>query len=675
MPKNDPDDLLEEGGGDEGGKGSAVAEVAVKGKGSSVRQALKNAGLKGEAKGMQQKFQDILRNPRNKIAAKRISPKTWQAGDKKYDCEDTVELPPPMTLEEIGQHLKENYGGKKWNVKVFDEDGEVLDAKNIDVPGNPIINADAMEQFEVPSVEDLGLGGDDDDAQSPVDREIETKQKEGKALELDEQNAKLRKRIAELEGKSNGHLKESSEEAAKKAIDAALASQQAKHDAEMKTFREAQEKESMERRLTEGFNTQIAGLKELITKKPDEGGGVRDVLSRIDTLKLEFNGNLKDTLGSYKEATNQQINSLEKHFTAQVAALQQSITAQANHKPESPFKDVVPLITASIEKSSAGYKDVIGPLLAAMTQRNESEAAPPPNPLKETIELLQLTGAMQSPNSQPKDFGNRVVDFAEKMAPDVLRFVERERAEGRAVTETAIQNQLKLIAQKISKDVSEHAGKTIQQIAAQRGLPAPQPQPAQQQVVQQQVVQQQPVQQVAPNQIPNQNPVGQITQEEQARYARGNIRTEAPPPPHDEEPEAEETEEPDEDLSPEEEMSARVNDTLALLDREMVVRPKKITWTRFAWDNLPGDVCDKIVYANNDMDVYEAVKPFADEELANKIWNRIKAKPDAKEFIVAGINQIKAWAVQIDEQKKQASAALQQAQAQQQVQQQPPAQG
>jgi hypothetical protein len=661
MPKN-PDDLLEEeDGGDDGPKGSAVAEVAVKGKGSSVREALKRAGLKSEAKGMQQKFQELLRNPRNKIAAKRIAPKTWSQGEKKYDCEDVVELPPPMTLDEVAQHLKENYGGKKWNVRVFDEDGEVLDAKNIDVPGNPIINADAMEQFNVPSVEDLSFDEDEgrEDMRSPIDREIESKQKEGKALELEEMNARLRARIAQLEGKGNGQHKEPSEETTKKSIEAALASQQAKHDTEMKEFRAAQDKESMERRMTDGFNRQMSDLRELITKKPDDAGGaIRDVLSRIDTLKLEFSGQLKDTLNSYKDSTSQQINSLEKHFTSQVAALQQAVTAQANHRPENPIRDVIPLLTSSIEKSTKGYQDIMAPLMTAILTKSEVEAAPS-NPVKDTIELLQLTGAIPGPNSQPKDFGNRVVDFAEKMAPDVLNFIEKERTRGAELTKEAVQNQLKLIAQKISNDVSQHASQTIRQIAAQRGLPAPQPQPQPQpQPAQVQQVQQvQPVQQVqqpAPVQQVAASPVGQVTPEEQARYAQRHISER-----HEE---AEEESEGEEELSPEEEMAARVNDTLAVLDREMVVRPKKITWTRFAWDNLPGDVLDKVVFANDDMDVYEAVKPYADEELTNRVWGRIKAKPDAKEFIVAGINQIKAWAVQIEEQKKQAAALLQQAQ-------------
>lgn len=664
MPKNDPDEILEEG--EEGAsRGSAVAEVAVKGKGNSVRQALKNAGLKSEAKGMQQKIQDLLRNPRNKIAAKRIAPKTWTQGDKKYDCEDLIELPPPMTLDEVAQHLKENYGGKKWNVAVYDEDGEILDRKNIDVPGNPIINADAMEQFDIPSVDDLSLGGEGEgEEKSPMDREIETKEKEGKSLELDEQNARLRARIAVLEGKGNGQHKESSEDAAKKAITEALAAQQAKHDAEMKSFRDGQEKESMERRMTDGFNRQMADLRELITKKPDDtGGAIRDVLARIDTLKMEFNGNLKDTLNSYKDSTNQQINSLEKHFSNQVASIRDAITAMANRPHDDPLKHMIPLITGSIAQSTKGYSEVITPLLAAMTARNESEAAPPTNPMKETIELLQMTGMVPGPNSVQKDFGNRVVDFAEKMAPDVLNFIKEERTRGVEVTKETVQNQLKLIAQKISNDVSQHASKTIQQIAAQqRGLPAPQAPPQAAQPVQQ------PAAPVAPGQMPNQNPVGTITPEEQVRYQQRHVSTPVAPE-HEEHGDGGEEEE-QQELTPEEEMSARVNDTLDLLDREMIVRPKKITWTRFAWDTLPGDILDKVVFANDDVDVYNAIKDFADEDLANRIWGRIKAKPEAKEFLVAGINQIKAWAVQIEQQKKEAAAVLAQ-----RGQVPPPAQG
>lgn len=100
-------------------------------------------------------------------------------------------------------------------------------------------------------------------------------------------------------------------------------------------------------------------------------------------------------------------------------------------------------------------------------------------------------------------------------------------------------------------------------------------------------------------------------------------------------------------------MADRVNATLELLEKEMKVRPRKLEWPEFAWDNLPGQVLDQIVYANDEEDVYNAIKPFADAALADRIWELVRADAKCKDFIVNGINMIKAWAVELQEKQKE----------------------
>jgi hypothetical protein len=332
-----------------------------------------------------------------------------------------------------------------------------------------------------------------------------------------------------------------------------------------------------------------------------------------------------------------------------------------NHKPDDPLKSIVPLIVSSIERSTSGYKEMMGPLIMHMTAKEERENAPN-NPLEDTLETLGKFNLLGDKKSG--DFGSRVVDFAEKMAPEVLAFVREEKSKGREVTEAAIRNHLKLQAEKISREASatvkqeinrlEH--RVVQRIAT---LPTPASPGA------------------APAQVPS--PVGLISKAElDARQ-----RAAAPPPaatqpvvqqqpaaapPQPAQPPVSKSEpEPDdgeddgdeeaEEMTPEEEMAARVNSTLSILEREMKIRPRQVTWPNAAWDDLPGAVLDQIIFATDEEDVYKAIQPYADPALSERIWNMVRSNPQAKEFIVAGVNLIKGWAVEVQRKQQEAAAA------------------
>lgn len=657
-------------------EGKSEAEVNVKGKGRTVDEALKKAGLRDQAKGTKPKLNDLLQDPRNKIVVRRVFPKTFRGPDgKSYDCEDIVEVPPPMTLDEITAHLRQELGGKKWNLQVKDEDGEVLDAKNIDIPGDPKINPDeANSQFSIPN--DFTLPEDEEEEvveEDPLDREIKQKAKESKVLELERQNAELRRKIKQAsKGNGNGLGDDDEEEHVDvgEAIAEALAKQDEKHQAELRLRDEKEEKQSMEKRLTDKLNSEIGSLRTLIegfsSKSKDDGANAssfRESMtkldSKLDNLQTKFTSDLKDTLGGYKEATNTQIQALKDNFASQISNLQNSINNLANRPaPENPMKDMLPLITGSMDRSSASYKEMMGPLITAVTASKGEESGG--GGVMETIQMLQTVGALPGSN---RDFGTRVVDFAEKMAPDVLNFIKEERNKGVDVTKEALQNQMKLVAAKISKEVTEHSVQEIRRLDAQRnqqqrGLPAPAAQQGQQQPGPQPGPQQQapvPQQQNAPS------PTGRMSPQEIASRQR------VEKPPVAEEPDEDEgDEEEGPPLTPEQEMAERVNATLELLEREMTVRPRKVTWPTFAWDELPGQVLDQIIFSNDDADVYTAIKPYADPALADRIWAKIKAEPQSKEFIVAGINLIKGWAIKLQEQQRaEAQQGTQEAPAQQ----------
>jgi len=679
MPKGKAaeEDLLKDlpEGGDEG-SGAGAAEVAVRGKGRTVGDALRKAGLKGAAKDLRGKFNDLLHDPKNKIVASRIFPRQVRnpADGKMRDCADVVDLPPPMSLDEIINHLREEYGGRKWNVTVSDEDGDVLDRRNVDVPGEPRYIQRPEDEFQIPSLEDFAKeNGEEEPEIDPMDREINNAEKQSRLLMLERQNAQLRAQVAEATGQ--GHKKNGEVPVADQ-IKAALAEQDARHRTELSERDKKAEMGDLERRLTTDSDRRFAEMKTLIESvkagNPVQGTAMSDLGHKLELLQTSIDSKIKDTLSQYKEMTNTQINALERGMDSKFNSIQTTLAAIQNRPhEENPMKAMIPLITSSIERSTSGYKEMMTPLLNHMTAKQEAASEPAQSPLEETLETLGKFNMLGDRKSG--DFGSRVVDFAEKMAPEVMGFIRDEKKAGREVTENAIKNHLKLQAEKISRDVSAAAAQEIRKIrqeSQQRpGLPAPAAQTTNNQGA------------AAPSMV------GRMSPEEIAQRQRPNTtasvpapaaptptpapivasapatplqpKVQAPPPsqpePEPEEPEEEEEEE--EEMTVEEEMSARVNSVLALLEREMRVRPRTITWPNAAWEDLPGEVLDKVIFANDEEGVYDAIKPYAAEELSERIWSVVRADARAKEFIVAGINLIKGWAIELQEKQRVAAEA------------------
>ncbi|MGH7259875.1 MAG: hypothetical protein ACREI9_04250, partial [Nitrospiraceae bacterium] len=215
--------------------------------------------------------------------------------------------------------------------------------------------------------------------------------------------------------------------------------------------------------------------------------------------------------------------------------------------------------------------------------------------------------------------------------------------------------------EKISREVSAAAAKEIRAIKAEQsrpGLPAP----AAQTTGPQGQKGASPVGSMSPEEIAARTPKPAAPTPAASAPAPAPVASApaAPPPvpaqkvarPPQPEPEEEEEGEP---LTVEEEMSDRVDSTLDILEREMKIRPRQITWPNAAWDDLPAEVLDQIIYANDEEDVYKAIEPYADKELSERIWAIVRADPKAKEFIVAGINLIKGWAVELQEKQRAAA--------------------
>jgi hypothetical protein len=493
---------------------------------------------------------------------------------------------------------------------------------------------------------------EEEDNSDPIDREIAAKTKQSKVLELERANARLQREIIELRGGNNGSEKPEVDVGA--AIREALEKQDEKHSREMESMKRERDREDRDRKWQEQLDRQSTEFREALKSKGDSesasSSGLKDIQHQIDLMRQDFKSELKDTLSSYKETTNQQITALEKGFSKDLQNLQ---TAIQNQKPQdNPIKDMVPLISSSIERSTSGYKDVIQPLMQFVASKPESVE----NPMKETIEIMQTLGALPKSDGEPRDFGTRVVDFAEKMAPKVFEYISEQREQGMEVTKQAVQNQMKIVAQKIANDVSQHAGKTIRQVATERGqlLPAPQ---HQQQVPQPTPQPQGQTTYAPPSPPPAQPPQSALQPQPVQPPAPAPASQPQPAPsPQPQPAPSQGGEEEEESLTVEDEMKDRVNATLEILEREMKLRPRNLEWPKFAWDNLPAVVLEQIIFANDEEDVYNAIKPYADQTLADRIWQLIRSDQAAKDFIVSGINTIKSWAVEVQEKQRQAIA-------------------
>jgi hypothetical protein len=675
------DDLLKtlpeaEGEGQEGEEegGTSSAEVAVRGKGRTVGDALRKAGLKGQAKEVKGKFNELLKNPTNKITAVRIFPRTMRGPQgKTVDCSEVVDLPPPLALDEIIQHLHDEYGGKKWNITVLDEDGEVVDRRNVDVPGDPKYHHKAEDDFQVPDLNDMLGNGEQEEEEvpeDPMDREIANAEKQSRLLMVERQNATLRGQLAEARGD-----KKQVDVPVADQIKAALAENDARHRAELLERDKRAEMSDLERRMRDDSTRRFDEMKGLIEKmqagNPAQSTAMVDLGHKLELLQTSLDNKIDKALGQYRETTNMQINALEKGVDGKLAAIQASLAAMQNRPhEENPMKAMIPLITSSIERSTSGYKEMMGPLLQHMTAKEERDNVPA-NPLEDTLETLGKFNLLGDRKSG--DFGSRVVDFAEKLAPEVLAFVRDEKSKGREVTEAAIRNHLKLQAEKISRDVSVAAQQEIRQIAAKTLRPAlPGPTAPSQTVSHQGNVGPSPVGRISTQEstdrqrrdVPAIQPAAATPAAAPAPAApapAAPIQTtpvvSRPEPAHAEdsgdEGEGEEEEE-GSDMTVEEEMAARVNSTLTILEREMKIRPRQVTWPNAAWDDLPGPVLDQIVFSSDEEDVYKAIQPYADQVLSDRIWNMVRSEPSAKEFIVAGINIIKGWAVELQQKQRAA---------------------
>jgi hypothetical protein len=667
-------DLDPEGGENGENGGSGTAEVAVRGRGRTVGDALRKAGLKGPLKDLKGKFNDLLRDPKNKIVASRIFPRQMRnpADGKSRDCSDVVDMPPPLTLEEIVSHLREEYGGKKWNVTVLDEDGDVLDRRNVDVPGDPKFIHRPEDDFQIPGMEEFGNAPQPEEPEiDPMDREINNQEKQSRLLMLERQNAQLRTQVAEAggNGKKNGEIPVADQ------IEAALAKQDARHRAELADRDKKAEMTSLESRLTSDSDRRFNEMKSLIESvkagNPAQGNALTELGHKMEMLQTSIDNKIEKTLGQYKELTNTQINALEKGMDSKLNSITASLAAIQNRPhEENPMKAMIPLITSSIERSTSGYKEMMTPLLNHMTAKQEAASESQSSPLEDTLETLGKFNLLGDRKSG--DFGARVVDFAEKMGPEIMAFIRDEKRAGRDVTENAIKNHLKLQAEKISRDVSAAAQQEIRKIRAESqsrpGLPAPTAQTTSHQgraapsmvgqMSPEEIAQRNRPNTTAPVAPPAPIPMTQVPQPAAAPSpGPANPPSQRVQPPVESDSDGGEEEEDGPELTVEEEMSARVDSVLTLLEREMKVRPRNITWPNVAWDDLPGTVLDQIIFASDEEGVYEAIKPYADPDISERVWALVRSSQQSKDFIVAGINLIKGWAIELQEKQKAALEA------------------
>jgi hypothetical protein len=89
----------------------------------------------------------------------------------------------------------------------------------------------------------------------------------------------------------------------------------------------------------------------------------------------------------------------------------------------------------------------------------------------------------------------------------------------------------------------------------------------------------------------------------------------------------------------------RVNWVLEGLLREMKLGVQEMQWPEKAFGALPKDILDRIVTANADRDIYDAISPWADTKLMEAIYSFLTDSNPQHEFyrkwVTAGINWMK----------------------------------
>lgn len=618
-----------------------------------------------------QTFATVIRGLENRIVAQRIAPPTTLDG---VPLGDSYEINPTddLTERDVAREIQDARGGNKWNVRVFGPDGNVLASKTLNVPGpaRPDPMADGFGNEQQPAGEEPPPEPTPEEQEAALAAQLEADpevvearkrerldqldvarmrreaEKEEYQARMDEAKAQRERTRRAMSGQpENGASGKGGDldSTIQRAIEAATGPLKEQNATLQRQLEERSRREDQQRAM----DAQTGPLKQMleaqqraldeITRKLNappaapQGPSTQDILSKLDAvkaeIKLETDRQIAATLGSLSSKYDNQF---------------QNILTQLGTLANRP-QDGGTLASTAV----SALKDI------AVAQRTGGAPSDPIETTSKVIGLVKNLGEMTGMGSAiPRDFPTMVVERVTDLAPQVLDFIERQRAANKGADE------IKADVQKMFKDYGlkmwQELDRTIKtEVRGALGQRRPAPAPALPAAAPSAAQGPPPPGVVAPpaGPVPGVSP-GVATAPAVVRFAvpqaapgpspvpvaaqqQPGAAAPAPPP----------AGAPQFGRPLDQEIRARVNWLLGILHKEIQLGVQRMTWPEKAYENLPKDIVDRIVTAATDRDLYEAVKPWADPNLLDAIWAQLAdSHPNHdynREWITAGINWIK----------------------------------
>lgn len=601
-------------------------------------------------RGLQQRFAKAIRDPNNKIIATRQQPPTLGDGTA---LGDTYEIPTHEALSEseIKKDISEARGGRKWIIRVYNEDDKILASKSMDVPGAPRLDPMMMDMGGG-TEEDPGMGGEQETLteEEQVEREIamdpqiikaqknlRLKQIQADEEEQDAKLAEIRARRAETEramkgdAHTNGNGHKTDDDKLMKAIEASTAPLKAANErmerelAEEKRRNAEKDAKADRRAELEAIAAPLKAaqestqkmLEQFMTKmgQPPAGPTTVELLAKLDAMKAEIKSDTKDQITAA-------INSVSAAFNSKVDNLQTLLTTMK--------KGDDPAVTALISLATGG-------------KGGSAEKDPFSSVEKLLTVLSKLQEVKGASETQPPDFPSYLVEKVAETTPEVLNFFKEQR--GAIPSKEEIEKMMRGAAMKMYEGLDASMKKELAAIRLNpNAAPAPQAAPAQQQA------QQTPAPAAAAPQAsagaPSAAPAPTIADfpaggkpaasggapAAGAPASTGGVLT------------------PDalfKSLSEQDRKvySKRVNWVLDGLLEEMKLGIRDMQWPAKAHGNLPKPIIDQFVEATTQEAIYDIIKPYAEPAKLDAIWSYVgpthKQSEWYQEWLAEGINWIK----------------------------------
>jgi hypothetical protein len=616
-------------------------------------------GTAGEDRASLQRFSRAVKDPNNKIIATRQQPPVTDEGVALGDTYD-IATHEDQSEEEIRRDIAEARGGRKWIVRVYDPDNQIIACRSVTVGGQPRLdpmfgNGDLQEEPMEPQTElseqellEQTLARDPEIMKAQKNLRLrqlqnEQEEEEAKAAELRARRVAAEKAMkGEGEnGHSNGngrkHRRDENEEdeddRLMKVIEASNAPLKEANAALQRRLDEAERRNSEKESKAEQqrmIEAQTGPLKDMLAAQktamdqmmaklnapPPTGPTTDAILAKLDAMKVEIKGDTKD----------------------QIMAVVTQLTSKID--------TVATTLNTFMAK---GSDPATNALIALATSGNKGGAAPvdPYAGLERALKALQNLKSLTTQETvAPPDFPSYLVEKVAETTPEVLNFFKEQR--GAVPTKEEIEKMMRGAATKMYEGLDASWKNRMQEefarLRQQQGLPAAAPAPAASPTGT--PAPSAPQVTVQPTSAPGAAPSVVAFPGSAAPAAQAPAA--APAAPAAAVPDAPLT--PDQlfqSLSAENkaEFSKRVNHVLGGLAREMELGIQAMGWPEQAQSHLPKAIIDQIVEATKDSDIHDIVKHYAKPELTDKIWGYLSPSNKNHEWyqgwLAQGINWIK----------------------------------